>query len=314
MEAKRLGSNCGTRMFSMSIVLIGLVSAAGCSTKITVRTSPAMLEQNTMQQIAIIGAGRVEWPRTGEKKDPYVGLQESKLALSLLLRQADEELSAKGYEIVFCEPVGIAYHLPLYREQWVWDTGRPTVDPEPSDQDEEEVREDDSRSQETRWAIVDREPAFLYPIAHDNPEYEKAVREVFEAWNSSIALKEPFTPDMSDEGLDIIRETVGGDTICFNRVYGLKYTKARKAGAIAANLVMGVFSGLLGFYGALPVPNDTVESYFTCVDARTGEVLWQHGIHRAGNPVKPEDEFLTDVLKPFPNANLPVDPQYVKKE
>ena len=62
------------------------------------------------------------------------------------------------------------------------------------------------------------------------------------------------------------------------------------------------------------MPNDSVESYFTCVDARTGEVLWQHGLYRAGSPVKPEDDFLTDVLKPFPTVTLPVDPQYVKKE
>ena len=76
----------------------------------------------------------------------------------------------------------------------------------------------------------------------------------------------------------------------------------------------GALSGLLGFYvPSNSAPSDLVESYFTCVDARTGEVLWQHGIYRAGSPVNPEDDFLADVLKPFPDVTLPVDPQYVKK-
>lgn len=240
-----------------------------------------MFRENSIKGIAILGGGRLEWPRP-MGKEPVLGLPDTKMALEILVPKAKEVLSGKRYEIVFSEPVGIGYYNPLYKENWVYENYG------------------EKKEESRKWQITDKRPAYEYPIVQNNPEFAKAVQSLYEQVELAIYQRRMNTFVFSPNDLEVVRQVTGADVICFNRVFGQKFSIGRK---VTAALVAGA------------TLQDTLESFFIFADARTGEILWQHGMYLAGvDPVSFGTKYIPVILNYFPERNKPVDAKCKKKD
>lgn len=252
----------------------------GCAPKRKIRTSDEMFNQNPMQRIAVFTAGKINWPRMG-KGGQVLGLLDSKEALEQHLEKGEQILSKKGYEIVAAKSVGIGY---CSNNWWLMP---------------EKYGVDDSCQLEK---IESSKPVFVYPEFQNDDKSTKAIHALFEQLGQAIIGKrlDSFAP--SKEDIIIIQQNTMADTICLNRVYGLKYSSRRKAGAFA----LGVVAAMFGAYGGTNI-SDMVESYFVFIDATTGNILWQHGLYFQGNPTEPSAKSIGNVLKFFPARGEPFD-------
>jgi hypothetical protein len=291
------------KVFVLSIIVCGLFVSA-CSSKVSIRASDSMFKENPVKKIAVIAEGKVQWPGLGGfKVNPaLLGLQESKEALATHLPQTKDVFTKKGYEVVFCEPTGIGYYSPFDETsgRWVVDYGEPTEPKSEENKESKESKETEGNKEakkntekpnSKKWQIQGMEPAFEYPIVKNNPDLKKASKSIFEDFELSIYRRTINFYVPKKEDLKIIQNITNADTICVNRVFGLKYSNRRK---IAAALLVG---------GGL---SDTVESFFVCVNASTGEVLWQNGIYTLGDPTSPSETYIDNVLKLFPEINKPI--------
>jgi hypothetical protein len=151
-----------------------------------------------------------------------------------------------------------------------------------------------------KWHVVDKKPAFEYPVVQNNPEFSAAVRNIFEQIELAICLRQltTFTPTKND--LEVIRQATGADTVCLCRVYGQKYSTRRKLGTALLAAAAGTTSTV----------NDTVESFLVFVDLSSGEVLWQHGLYFIGSdPVNPGEMVVNEPLRYFPKINETMEPK-----
>lgn len=274
MRGKKIECSVGLVISIFCIVLI-----SGCA-GVKIRASDSMFQENNIKRIAILGEGRLEWPRIGGK-EPVLGLPDTKIALEILVTKAKEVLSRKGYEIVFSEPVGVGYYNPLYKENWVYENYG------------------EKREESKKWQITDKRPAYEYPAVQNNPEFAKTVQSLFEQIELAIYQRRlnTFVPSQND--LEVVRQVTGADTICFNRIYGQKFSTGRK---VTAALVAGV------------TLQDTLESFFIFADARTGEVLWQNGTYLAGvDPVTFGTKYIPVIFNYFPERNRSIEAKCKKK-
>jgi hypothetical protein len=261
-----------------------LVLGSGCGGGVKIRAADKMLTANPVKNIAIIGGGKVFYPSHAAGEEGLLCVAQSKECLSILLTQAKEALVQKGYNIVFCEPVGIGYYDPALRENWVC----------------EDVGHSDKR-----WQPKAGEPGYEYPIVERDPAFRQALRNIFEKINVAVRARtlSSYRPSPSD--IAVLQKTTGADTIILERVYGREFTAGRHIGGFLLDVAIGPSSGF--------EPHESVESFLICVEASTGEVLWQHGLFTNKPPGKPEASFMKQVLEPFPKINEPVNPKYVAR-
>ena len=270
---------------SLVILIASAMLVSGCVgfRGVPVRASDSMFQENSVKKIAILSAGRVEWPRWGGK-EPVLGLVESEQSLAIITPKLREILANKGYEVVFSEPVGIGYYSPSYKENWVIENY--------GGKDE----------QFKKWQVVDNSPAFEYPIVQNNQEFCKAVRNIFEQIELAIYWKDIniFSPSKND--LEVIRQFTGGDTIFFFRVWGRRFSTQRKVATAYEYLP--------------PVPHGTNDwgSYLlSFVNASSGEVLWQ-GVSVGKDPSVPEKTGVNEILSYFPKIDQTMDTTKCKKK
>ena len=142
--------------------------------------------------------------------------------------------------------------------------------------------------------IKDIRPIFVYPQFQHDQDFDKSVLNVIGQLN--LAIKEnrvgSFLPDRED--IEVIHQATGADTICLQRLYGKKYSTARK-----------IVTAIQDLFTYFPVADeDYVELLLIFIDAKTGEVLWQSGeSSKDENPINPSEEFVEDVLRLFPARN-----------
>ena len=262
------------------VTIITLIFIGGCASKVKIRASDMMLKENRVKKIAVLAEGKINWPRMG-KGGQVLGVSDSKKALREHISKTKQILTNKGYEVVFAEPVGIGYYC---KKWWLMP---------------ERYGEDESCQLQL---IEDSKPVFTYPKFQDSQEFSKAVHNINEQLELALVEKrlDSFVPSKKD--IEVIQQATEADTICLNRIYGVKFSTRRKAGAFA----LGVVAGMFGAYGHGHI-SDMVESYFVFIDATRGDVLWQHGIYTQGEPIEPSEKFLENVLKFFPARNEPFD-------
>ncbi len=278
MKDKR---GCHSISLVMFIALTLLIS--GC-VGVRIRASDSMMQENSIEKIAILATGRVEWPRMAGK-EPVLGMTENKKALDAVVSWTKNVLSKKGYEIVFSEPAGIGYYNSFYKENWVYENY------------------DEKGEQSRKWQVTDRKPAYEYPVVENNQELSKAVRNVFEQMELAIYGRTPNSFIPSKDDLDIIRQVTGADTICFSRVYGRKFSTGRKIAGAAIAAALGTSSTV----------QDSQETFYVFVNASTGEVLWQHGVYIMGKDPTFPVVTMEMALKYFPEINKTMNPKCKKK-
>jgi len=268
------------------VTILTLIYVSGCAPKTRIRASDAMFDENRVERIAVFTEGKINWPRMG-RGGAVLGVADSKKAVEEHLAMTKQILSNKGYEVVFAESVGIGYHC----NQW-W------LMPEEYGKDE--------TCQLT--PIPDAKPQFIFPKFQENEDFSRATHNLIRQVEAAIVQKRlySFVPDHDD--IEVIRQFTEADTICLNRIYGVKYSTGRKVGAFA----MGVVAAMFGAYGQGHL-SDMVDSFYIFIDARTGDVLWERGIYVAGDPVEPNQEFVAGVLKFFPAKNEPFNQEVCAK-
>jgi len=262
-------------------IILTLIFISGCAPKTRIRASDTMFQENPARKIAVFAEGKVNWPRMG-KGGLCLGVSDSKKSLTALLSQTEQVLSNKGYEVVFAEPVGIGYNSHKW---WL-------------------IPEEEGEYKEGPLELIeDSKPVFVYPRFQDNQEFSKAVHTLIEELELALKQKQLNTFDPPKKAIEVIRQTTAADTICLNRIYGKKFSGARKTGAVA----LGVLGAMFGVYGAGSTVRDMIDCYFIFIDTKTGEVLWQYGIYASENPINPSKTFVKNVLKHFPKINTPFD-------
>jgi len=262
--------------FPTYVALIFFVLISGCVglRGVPVRASDSMFQENSIKKIAILSAGRVEWPRWA-RKEPVLGLVESKQSLGMITPKLREILVNKGYEVVFSEPVGIGYYSPFYKENWVI----------------ENYGEKDGEIK--RLEMPDNSPAFEYPVVQDNQEFRKAVRNIFEQIELALYRRDLNIVSLSKNDLEVIRQVTGGDTIFFFRVWGRRFSTQRKVAT--------------AFRYPPNHPDRDCGSYLLLfVNASSGEVLWE-GVSFGKDPSVPEKTGVNEILRYFPRINQTMD-------
>jgi hypothetical protein len=253
-------------------IIILIYAVGGCSlATVKLRASDKMLNDNSMDKIAVFGHGKINWPRMSRGGSVLV-LPDCIQATENALVQTKQVLTKKGYEVVCADPVGVGFYS---QNMWL-------------------VEELDDWKEEKVTKIRDIRPIFVYPQFQHDQEFDKSVLNVIGQLN--LAIKEnrvgSFLPDRED--IEVIHQATGADTICLQRLYGRKYSTARK-----------IVTAIHDLFTYFPVADeDYVELLLIFIDAKTGEVLWQSGeSSKDENPINPSEEFVEDVLKLFPARN-----------
>jgi len=266
---------------SLVILIASVTLVSGCVglSGVPVRASDSMFQENSVEKIAILSAGRVEWPRWA-RKEPVLGLAESKQSLAMITPKLREILVDKGYEIVFSEPVGIGYYSPFYKENWVI----------------KNYGEKDGEIEKLQ--VADNGPAFEYPVVQDNQEFRKAVRNIFEQIELALYRRDLNIVSLSKNDLEVIRQVTGGDTIFFFRVWGRRFSTQRK--------VATAFR-----YPPHHSDRDWGSYLLFFVNASSGEVLWE-GVCVGKDPSVPEKTGVMEILRYFPRINQTMDTKWKK--
>lgn len=260
------------------------LTLSGCG-GVKIRASDKMLKANPIKNIAIVGEGRVVYPRQGNRES-LICVARSKESLDIILPQTKAALEEKGYSVVFCEPTGIGYYNPALSENWVYE---------------------DYEHSKKRWQSKVRQPGYEYPIVEKDPAFRQALRNIFEGINAAVHAQTLSSYKPSPSDIAVLHKITGADTIMLERVYGEAFTAGRQLGGF----MLDIAAGAVGVYGSNFQPRELVESFLVCVEATTGDVLWQHGRFVNGTPSQPGGTFMKQVLEPFPKINEPVNPKYV---
>ena len=271
----------------LCMMVVGVLSLAGCTPSVHLRANESLAQQNPMDNVVLLGSARVEWPRQ-HKKEAALGLEESKTALALHLADTREALKKRNYNIIFVEPMGVGYYTPQQTERWVF--------------------EDYSRQGEDskKWQLGPHAVAYEYTPVADNEAFNQAVRTILEQFES--AQRQPlnvFNPTAADVGA--IQKVTGGDTLCIQRVFGTKYTKARIVGAYARDLGFAVLGTLVGsVVTPNSVPKEEVGLQLACVDMTTAQVLWENRRYIEGDPLVLQPDLSNRLLAFFPDKGQPL--------
>ncbi len=274
----------------MAPVISLAILVLGCTAHSNLRAPDSFFTENPIKKVVVISSGRVEWPGLG-KKEAVLGFAESKNALENITPALCRVFKRKGYDVAMCEPAGIAYYNPSYKENRVVEEGK-------------EGRE---------WQLKDREPAYLYPALQKDLQLSQALRNIHEKMEMDLSKKqlESFVPDKDD--LQIVMKATGADTVCLSRVQGAKFSVGRKAAA-AAVVVVAIAARAPNGVGWLP---DQTTLSLVCASLTTGEVLWQYTYKKA--PADPVDlgdtlSLIADALQDFPDRDKPLNAKYRKEK
>ena len=261
------------------------ILASGCVRVPDLRAPDSFFTENPAKKVAVFSSGRVDWPRMAGK-EALLGLAESKQALETITPAICSALKAKGYDVVLCEPAGIAYYNPSYKENWVVE------------------REGGGRE----WQLKDKEPAYLYPALQKDSQLSQALRNIHEKMELDLSKRQwaRFVPEKDD--LQVVMKATGADTICLSRIHGGKFSTARKAGALATTVALA----MVGVSG--PLVSDWTELSLSCASLVTGEVLWQYARTVSVDPVVPGDALVPPALEYFPDKDKPLDAKYKKEK
>jgi len=266
------------------LVVLAIV-ASGCAHVPDLRAPDSFFTENPAKKLAVISSGRVDWPGMAGN-EAVLGFAESKKALETITPAICSAFKAKAYDVVLCEPAGIAYYNPSYKEN--------------------RVSEEGGGGKE--WQLKDKEPAYLYPALQKDPQLSQALRNIHEKMELDLGKRQwsRFVPEKDD--LQVVMKATGADTICLSRIHGRKFSAARKAAAVATTVLLA----MVGAAG--PMVNDWMELSLICATPVTGEVLWQYALTMSVDPVAPGDALVPAALQYFPGRDKPLDAKYKREK
>ena len=282
-------------IFIVVIVVFGVISIIGSGgQKLFIKASDNLFSENNTQKVAIFGSSVVIWSKIGNFKG-IIGVNDSKKSLEWTLRDIDAALKDKGYDVVACQPVGIAYHNPF----WKFNKEVFICYSESLNDDELEIKKQYNRYQP---------PIYQYNIEGANSDVHNALKNVFESMELAVFDQSMDTFSVDDDDLRIIKDFSKADVLFFTKISGEKYTKKRKAGLIALEIGMNIMAVLAGVSPGSFQQHDCLNSCIVAIDTNTGELIWQDSRDvTAINPVKQKEGFAAKLLSSFPEKNKLID-------
>lgn len=299
-------------------LVVMVVQLSGCAVGRPINASTELSKHNSMKKVAVLGSSRVVWPRMFGK-EPVLGLEASKETLNAVLPMFSTHIRAKGYELTAVEPVGI-YPYPHYTEDWVFPANGEYQDPEEDKEGKSTAKTQTGTSTGVNsndfgkpYKLADKKAAFVYPRFAQNAIAHTAARTVFDHIDQQLGVA-PLAPGAvgnaageittqpPTEALNLLREETGADTLCFAHVQGHRFTAARKAGALAMNLVTAMF-------GVVTIPpQDAAAVSLTCYSTDSTGLAWQSVFQHVGDPEKPNTNAVKELLHYFPHHGEPLSP------
>ncbi|MEJ2622281.1 MAG: hypothetical protein P8163_19145, partial [Candidatus Thiodiazotropha sp.] len=212
-------------LISALLLMINLFGCASQQPKTSYKASGLLIEKNPINKIAIVGEAQVMRPRMGGK-DPILSLSSSKLLLEDSLPRLKSAFKNKGYQVVYAEPAGIGYYWRGPDDYWVYDYSAK----------KKGIGSD-------KWRMDSMRPVYEYPRIKKSKAIEKATRNEFERLNDYISMNRlsDYLPDY--ENVQTIAQQTQADTVCFARLWGERYSTARKVGDVALKVAVALLGG-----------------------------------------------------------------------
>lgn len=269
----------GVNLGFKSLLICFLLLTFGCaSTGPNLRADPKLLEANLMQNIAIVGYGKVVWPgRTG---NAIIGVQSSKDGIETVIEHIEAILTAKGYRIAFAEPIAVGYPNPGKEQKYYVNY--------------DELGDSDSHE------ISAGEFAHEYPIDELPADAHAAAVELLRSIEEASLQPEYIDPEHTH--VATIAGVTGVDTICVVRTFGRRFTSARAVGEAAISFALALFGGVNS--------NNTTDSGWTgliCYSAADAHVIWSRGFVLGNDPMEATYAAVESGLKLMPVASEPLD-------
>jgi hypothetical protein len=295
------------------LVLIFLL-VTGCAKHVRIMAPESMFEENRMQKIALLGEGGILWDMFGYNAD----IEKSRKDLEAALGATAEELADKGYDPAFSRPVRIVFGLEegefeaqkrLYNPRgssWrVWNAQRNL-----GRDGKYTVYENYLKDVKNRRELPLGESAYEYPFEGEDAGLREAARRVLEKSGCLTGMETAPGACHEMEGyLSTIHNATGADTLCFVEVAGIQYTTGTKA-------VTGMIDFLVLLASILtltsPGPglymDDLNSVIFTCMDAKTGELLWRYVSSSPKAASSPAGRsYIGGALRFLPDAGRPLE-------
>ncbi len=291
------------------LAILAALLVSGCVPRyVGIMAPESMFEENRMQRLALLGEGGVVWVWFTFKPD----IEESRKGLETVLSAVEEALEAKGYVVAFSRPVRIVFGVgeeqiearkklqnwhvvygPLYSRpvgishRALGRDGRYTV------------YENYLKEKENKRELPLGEPAYEYSFEGEEGGLREAATGVLDKTGCLAGWeKRPGTCQGLKDDLFAIHNATGADTLCLVEVTGINRTFGSKVISLIAEIFGGGGGGI----------TDTTGISFTCVDAKTGELLWQHmlGYPLAASSTVGRDD-IGRAFRYFPDAGRPLE-------
>lgn len=252
------------KLNTIAVTLFLITVFTGCGTqqaRISYRASDALIYNNPIKNIALVGESRVMRPRMGGK-DAVLSLSSSKLLLEDALPKLKSAFESKGYSVVSATTAGIGYYWRAPDDYWVYDF-------------------DAKASAPDKWRVDSMNPVFEYPELKSDTKISSAVRDEFERLNDFISMNRVsvYFPDVKN--VSTIAQSTGADTVCFTRLWGERYSAGRVAGDIALKVLVVMLGG---------APTGGLQEKKTitivCSNAKTKQLVWQNTYTSFEDPIR----------------------------
>ena len=267
MQKTFFPSRLGFWLIATSLLLIH-----GCTTIPHFRSDTNMAESNPIEKVAILVAGRVVWPRMGNN-EPGTDLEASKEVLVKLANEARSRFEAKGYQVALSEAAGVGYKNPLFKNNVVYPDYK-------------------NKGDEEKYTAPDQSPIYVFPEIENNADLGGAVKQLFETMETNISNRTLDTMEYPLDDVKAIGTLTNSDAVCLVRGYGIKYSAARAAGAVA-----------LALLGSYVDTSDKLDILVSCADTKNGKVLYQRGFFIVKTPEEIESKDIDSAMLYFPSAN-----------
>lgn len=226
-----------------------------------------MFKENKVEKIALLGSGGVIWYGFGKKEKKYkLDIEASKKALESALKAIKKDITSYGYELAFSHLVRVEFgftkkerelrktletfsqklNVPLWKAHDSIDMSEKYT-----------VYENFWKNKKNKREVQPGETAYDYPFEEADKKLGEAAAVFVDKSTCLLSGKaESEACKGLKENLLTIHNATGADTVCLAKLRGLNYT--------------------LGYKILMPNPQDIASFTFTCMDAKTGELLWRN--------------------------------------
>jgi hypothetical protein len=254
------------------LIVTSILFQHGCATVPQFRSDTNMEDSNPIEKVAILVSGRVVWPRMGGN-EPGTDMQASKGVLIKLANEARSRFETKGYQVSLSEATGVGYKNSFFKNNVVYE-------------------DYENFGDEKQYTAPDKSPIYVFPEMENKPELAAATKQLFETLESNITNRTLNTMEYPLDHVVTIGALTSSDAVCLVRGYGIKFSTARAAGALA-----------LALLGSYVDTSDKLDILVSCADTKNGKILYQRGFFIVKNPNEIESADIDKAMLYFPSAN-----------